>query len=64
LLLRNISAYLGNLLFRRDANVKICKKGVKPTGDSGNPNSLTMRSQRLYNDIMTSADDSTRGGWS
>jgi hypothetical protein len=22
---------------RRDANVKICKKGVKPTGDSGNP---------------------------
>lgn len=34
---------------------------MKPTGDSGNPNSLIVKSQKLYKDIMLSADAATYG---
>jgi hypothetical protein len=47
--------------FKRNFWLKICKKGIKPTGDAGNPDSLCMKAQRLYTEIMEEVSTSTFG---
>ena len=47
--------------FKRNFWQKVCNKGIRPTGDAGNDNSLVMRAQRLYQEIMDSVEAQLMG---
>jgi hypothetical protein len=44
--------------FKRNFWLKICKKVIKPTGNAGNPDSLCMKAQKLYTEIMVYRENS------